>query len=139
MAIMRQRKCMTSYPLDCSLLILFVCHFKYMWLLTSCWLRSKSNKHTLFFPQHTERLALIRQQRAEAAKKREEEKAGNFYVLFLILFSIPTRIFPILISFYAIICAAKEQKKVEARKWSGYGFKLSSTIHERTFTLSLPY
>lgn len=31
----------------------------------------------LLFLQLTDRLALIRQQRAEAAKKREEEKAGT--------------------------------------------------------------
>ncbi|GKE41232.1 hypothetical protein Tco_1464637, partial [Tanacetum coccineum] len=30
------------------------------------------------------RLALIRQQRAEAAKKREEEKAGNDLILVLV-------------------------------------------------------
>lgn len=29
------------------------------------------------YPCHAERLALIREQRAEAAKKREEEKAGK--------------------------------------------------------------
>ncbi|XP_057764411.1 uncharacterized protein LOC130985445 isoform X1 [Salvia miltiorrhiza] len=33
-----------------------------------------------------ERLALIRQQRAEAAKKREEEKAGNLLILISIFF-----------------------------------------------------
>ncbi|KAG6383278.1 hypothetical protein SASPL_156975 [Salvia splendens] len=33
-----------------------------------------------------ERLALIRQQRADAAKKREEEKAGNLLFLFLFAF-----------------------------------------------------
>lgn len=74
----------------------------------------QSSKHTLFISKHTERLALIRQQRAEAAKKREEEKAGNFHILFQIFFfAIPTRKYPILMLF---VCAAKEQKKVEARK-----------------------
>lgn len=63
-----------------------------------------------------DRLALIREQRAEAAKKREEEKAGsylhssrqllsNFYFLHFHLDLTPQ-----------FLLAAKEQKKLEARK-----------------------
>lgn len=43
------------------------------------------NKHfaCYSFLNFTERLALIRQQRADAAKKREEEKAGNLLRFYL--------------------------------------------------------
>jgi hypothetical protein len=34
---------------------------------------------------NAERLALIRQQRADAAKKREEEKAGTYLAIFILL------------------------------------------------------
>jgi hypothetical protein len=36
-------------------------------------------------PCLADRLALIRQERAEAAKKREEEKAGMFLIIFFLL------------------------------------------------------
>lgn len=61
-----------------------------------------------------ERLALIRQQRADAAKKREEEKAGTF----LYTCTSHLRFSSYLLEFYVFkcLCAAKEQKKAEARK-----------------------
>lgn len=37
----------------------------------------------ILFHDFADRLALIRQQRAEAAKKREEEKAGNFLDVYI--------------------------------------------------------
>lgn len=43
----------------------------------------ENNFDISFFPKPTERLALIRQQRAEAAKKRDEEKAGNLSLYYL--------------------------------------------------------
>ena len=40
------------------------------------------NNHNLYNSVNAERLALIRQQRADAAKKREEEKAGTPLAIF---------------------------------------------------------
>jgi len=44
------------------------------------------NNHNLYNSVNAERLALIRQQRADAAKKREEEKAGTPLAIFLSCF-----------------------------------------------------
>ena len=52
-----------------------------------------------------ERLALIRQQRAEAAKKREEEKAG-------------TVLFPYLPSSNSMLCEANANLLIKEGGWS---------------------
>lgn len=63
-----------------------------------------------------ERLALIRQQRAEAAKKREEEKAGNVLRSSFTGFDVFEDMYYFqLINIYSLV-SAKEQKKAEARK-----------------------
>lgn len=63
-----------------------------------------------------ERLALIRQQRAEAAKKREEEKAGNVLLSSFTGFYVFEDMYYFqLINIYSLV-SAKEQKKAEARK-----------------------
>ncbi|KAL5989518.1 hypothetical protein ACLOJK_010410 [Asimina triloba] len=64
------------------------------------------------------RLQLIRQQRAEAAKKREEEKAGELFMNILIP-SIPFMVVSphyVETNIHGVILSAKEQKKAEARK-----------------------
>lgn len=68
---------------------------------------------------YTDRLALIRQQREEAAKKREEEKAGiNLWNTLCDAFVSQTETFlqvSDLVMFWFI--AARDAKKVEGRKW----------------------
>lgn len=66
-------------------------------------------------------MALIRQERAEAAKKREEEKAGTFSeipnLIFITFHSPHTQSLTLTLADLILLApAAKEQKKTEARK-----------------------
>ena len=66
-----------------------------------------------------ERLALIKEQRAEAAKKREEEKLGTFLFFFLYLNTFFLSVEWSTKDSFAcgfLPFAAKESKKIEGRK-----------------------
>ena len=90
-----------------------------------------------FFFAIPDRLTLIRQQRAEAAKKRDEEKAGTYTSLLLLIrcLSILRHVLSeslkpvkakktktcICTEFWSVllclVLAAKEERKAEARRW----------------------
>ena len=90
--------------------------------------KEKQKKETyLEFYCDTDRLALIRQQREEAARKRGEEKAGKTLEPPLLNLFSDIKHFEIDEHSYLIVLA-KEQKKVEARKWLSYKASYTTSV-----------